>query len=201
MQYKITIRGDAPIIMHNGTAGLDTSSPANREKAEISSKKGSNRTASDEARLRQLECQTSLWLNSSGAPTIPEGAIRATIETGARKLRQGSQVREGLVVQSVQSFEYDHTKYGIDLEKLSHTTQFTTPVVVQRNRILRTRAKFDNWDCTFIVDVDEELVDKEQLLTWLDIAGRRIGLGDWRPEKSGHYGRFRTIDIQLFDED
>ena len=41
-----------------------------------------------------------------------------------------------------------------------------------------------------MADVDEELVDRDQLMAWLATGGRRIGLGDWRPEKSGHYGRF-----------
>ena len=41
-----------------------------------------------------------------------------------------------------------------------------------------------------MADVDEELVDKEKLTAWLARRGRRIGLGDWRPEKSGVFGRF-----------
>ena len=65
------------------------------------------------------------------------------------------------------------------------------PVVVGRQRILRTRAKFDcPWSVIGVVDVDQELVDRDQLTTWLATGGRRVGLGDWRPEKSGHYGRF-----------
>ena len=47
----------------------------------------------------------------------------------------------------------------------------------------------------FRYEVDDELVDQTQLETWLDIAGRRIGLGDWRPAKSGHFGRFETLSI------
>lgn len=96
MQYTVIIKGIRPLIMHNGAAGLDTRSPANLEKAEITSKRGSNRTASDNARLSELECQTSLWLDQGGAPTIPSAAIRSMIETAARKQKQGPQVREGL---------------------------------------------------------------------------------------------------------
>ena len=192
MRYEVTITGLSPLITHNGAAGLDTRSPANVEKAEIARKKGSNRTATDDERLKELECQTSLWLNQGGTPTVPEGAIRACIETGARKLKQGPQVREGLVVEKVESFDYDRETLGDTVEELGKRAQFTVGVVVQRNRILRTRAKFDEWACTFTLDCDDELVDKEQLESWLDIAGRRIGLGDWRPEKSGTYGRFEA---------
>ena len=70
-------------------------------------------------------------------------------------------------------------------------------MVVQRQRILRTRAMFDvPWGCRFTLDCDDELVEKQMLERWLDIAGRRIGLGDWRPEKSGDYGRFETVRIE-----
>ena len=196
MQYEVKIKGIRPIIMHNGAAGLDSRSPANIEKAEIARKRGSNRTASDDARLQELECQTSLWLDETEKASVPAGAIRACIETGARKLKQGPQVREGLIVDAVLSFDYDEEKYGSTIEELGKTTQFTTGVVVQRNRILRTRAKFDEWEVTFRLDADDELVDKDQLEAWLDIAGRRIGLGDWRPEKSGDFGRFEVVGIK-----
>lgn len=195
MRYRVTLKGTQPLIQHNGAAGLDTRSPANIEKAQIAKKRGSNRTEVDDARLRELETQTSLWLDGSGAPTVPEAALRATIETGARKLKQGPQVREGLIVEAVESFDYDRS-LGTTVEELCKTVQFTVGVVVQRSRVLRTRAKFDEWAVTFTVDTDPELVDKAQLASWLDIAGRRIGLGDWRPEKSGSFGRFETVSME-----
>ena len=196
MEYDIHIRGISPIIMHNGAAGLDTRSPAKLEIAEIAAKRGSNRTASDEERLRELECQTSLYLNASGAPTIPGAAFRALIETAARKLKQGPKVRGGLIVLGDAEFEYDRERYGTTVEQLGKNAQFTTGVVVQRNRVLRTRARFDEWEARFRIDVDEEDVDKENLETWLDIGARKVGLGDWRPEKSGHYGRFEVLSIE-----
>ena len=194
MQYRITIKGISPLIQHNGSAALDTRSAANIEKAAITRKKGSNRTEADEERLRELDCQTSLWLNSDGAPTVPAAALRACIEQAARKLKQGPQVREGLIVASVDDFDYDKS-LGATVDELGKTAQFTVAVVVQRSRVARTRAKFDDWAVTFTLEVDPELVDAEQLDSWLDIAGRRIGLGDWRPTKSGHYGRFETVSI------
>ena len=170
-------RGHPPHHHAQRHRGLDVRSPANIEKAEIAAKKGFNRTVVDEEKLRQLDCETSLWLDESLAPTIPPSAIRAVIESGARKLRQGPLVREGLVVVAVESFDYDRDRYGTTLEELSKTTQFTTAVVVQRSRILRTRARFDEWSSAFVVDVDDELVDQAKLDHWLDIGGRRIGPG------------------------
>ena len=195
MLYRITIDGVSPLIMHS-SVGIDPLLPINVEKAEITRKRGSNRTSADDARLRELETVGSLWLDTAQKPTIPASALRATIEIGARKLKQGPQVREGMIITDV-DFRYDTDRYGRTIEELQSTVQFTVPVVVQRNRILRTRAMFDvPWSCTFGVDADDELVSKEHLERWMDIAGRRIGLGDWRPEKSGTYGRFELSSIE-----
>ena len=200
MRYRITVSGVSPIIHHNGAAGLDTRSPVSREIAAIAAKRGGNRTEADDKRLRELETQRALWLDESGAPAIPATAIRAAIEGGARKRKQGPQVRGGLIVLST-AFDYDTKKYGTNIEKLGRSTQYTVPVVVQRNRILRTRAKFDTpWSCTFELDVDDEQIDQSHLLEWLDIAGRQIGLGDWRPEKSGMFGRFTEPDIEKVEK-
>lgn len=194
MEFKVEIKGRTPIIMHNGD-GLDQRTDAAIEKAAITRKRGSNRTEADESRLQELECLTSLWLNGENRPAIPSSAIRACIESAAKKAKQGGQVREGLIVLET-SFTYDVDKYGATLDKLVQTTQYTTGVKAGQGRILRTRAMFDvPWSCNFTVDADDELVDRPQLESWLDIAGRRIGLGNWRPEKSGTYGRFELGSI------
>ena len=195
MRYRIRVRGVSPIITHNGAAGLDSRSAANVEKAQIAKKRGSNRTEADEVRLRELECLTSLYLDESGAPTLPEAAFRSNIEAAARTLRQGPQVREGLIVEAVEVFDYDRS-LGTTAEELARNVQFTVGVRVGQSRLLRTRARFDEWAATIRVDVDPELVDREQLLVWLDIGGRRLGLGDWRPQKSGQYGRFEVETIE-----
>ena len=112
------------------------------------------------------------------------------IETAARKTKQGPLVREGLMIERVR-LDYDVERYGESVEELSTKTQFVAPVVVGRKRILRTRAKFEcPWSVVGVADVDEELVDRDKLLAWLALGGRRVGLGDWRPQTSGHYGRF-----------
>ena len=131
MRLQFTLTGVSPILMHNGAAGIDTRSALSREIAAIAAKKGGDRTEPDDLRLQELECQRSLYLDADGKPTLPEAALRAMIEASARKVKQGPQVREGLLIEWV-SFCYDVERYGETLEKLVQTTQFTVPAVVQR---------------------------------------------------------------------
>ena len=196
MLYQVESKGLAPIIMHSG-AGIDPEHPANREIARITSKKASARVATEHARIRTLEVIKALWI-ADGQPIIPASAIRAAIETAARKTKEGPLVREGLLITNT-AFTWDTERYGdgSDLDKLATAVEYTVPVVIQRSRLLRTRAKFDPpWGVSFTVDADEELIDKTRLAGWVELAGRRIGLGDWRPEKSGECGRFETVSIK-----
>ena len=188
MLFKISINGESPLIMHSLEGSLDSRSPANIEKAEITKRR--NKTETDEQRLEFLECLTSLWLDENKMPTVPPEALRGCIENGARKLKDGPKVREGLIVLETNSFEWDKKVLGKTLDEICNKAGFTTPVKVQMARIMRTRAKFDTWKAVFTVEYDPELIDKAQLEQWLDIAGRRVGIGDWTPRKSGQYGRF-----------
>ena len=196
MRLEFTLTGVSPILMHNGAAGIDTRSTLSREIAALAAKKGGNRTDVDDRRLRELECRRSLYLGADGKPTLPEAALRGMIEASARKVKQGPQVREGLLIEKV-SFGYDVKRYGETLDEFARTAQFTVPVVVNGKRIARTRARFDcPWSVVGVADVDEELVDREKLTAWLALGGRRIGLGDWRPEKQGGvFGRFDVEEV------
>ena len=131
MRLEFTLTGVSPILMHNGAAGIDARSALSREIAEIAAKKGGNRTEPDDLRLQELECQRSLYLGADGKPTLPEAALRAMIEASARKVKQGPQVREGLLIEKI-SFGYNVERYGETLEKLVQTKQFTVPAVGER---------------------------------------------------------------------
>jgi len=195
---QVRIVGESPIIMHSA-AGMDNRSELSLARIAIAKKKGTNRTASDDARLREIEVEQALWLRN-GKPYIPEAAIRTCIETGAKTQKQGAQVRGGLIVVETSPLEFDTSIYGETLQDWVKSTAFTQRVVVQRAALLRTRAMFEPpWAVSFKVDVDEELVDAEQLDLWLRIAGRRVGIGGWRPEKSGPYGRFSVDSIEQAD--
>ena len=152
MRLEFTLAGVSPLIMHNGAAGLDTRSALSREIAALTAKRGGNRTDIDDRRLWELECRRSLYLDADGRPTLPEAALRAVIESSARKTKQGPLVREGLMIESV-TFCYDVKRYGEDVKKLITTAQFVAPVVVNRKRVLRSRARFDcPWSVVGVAD-------------------------------------------------
>jgi len=63
----------------------------------------------------------------------------------------------------------------------------TRPVMIQRNRVLKWRPKFNQWKLTFkIVILDEQNINPFTLKEILDRAGSTKGIGDYRPR----FGRF-----------
>jgi hypothetical protein len=43
------------------------------------------------------------------------------------------------------------------------------------------------------LDIDEELIEPAEIHRLIEDGGRRNGLGDYRPEKMGPFGRYRVL--------
>lgn len=70
------------------------------------------------------------------------------------------------------------------------------PVVIQRARIMRHRARLESWSVQCLFELEDELIDVETLNQMLTDAGRRSGVGDFRPQKGGSFGRFIVTEFQ-----
>jgi hypothetical protein len=67
-------------------------------------------------------------------------------------------------------------------------------VVVQMNRVLRARPRFDEWALEFrIVNLDPGLLKRDMIYRILVDAGKFYGLGDYRPE----FGRFKVEKFEV----
>lgn len=71
------------------------------------------------------------------------------------------------------------------------------PVVIQRARIMRHRARLENWEVKCTLEVDEEIIPVKNVHDILIDSGRRAGLGDYRPQKGGPFGRFQITSWKV----
>lgn len=69
------------------------------------------------------------------------------------------------------------------------------PVVIPatKGRIMAYRPKIEVWRATIPMEVDTTIIDLDTAHQLLEDAGRRQGVGDFRPEKKGPFGRFKII--------
>lgn len=57
-------------------------------------------------------------------------------------------------------------------------------------RILCHRPSFHDWGLSFTLSVDTDMIGLKLIRELVDAAGKRIGLGDFRPATKGPFGKF-----------
>lgn len=57
---------------------------------------------------------------------------------------------------------------------------------------IRFRGEFKRWRASFRVSYNASAISAEQIVNLFNLAGFGVGIGEWRPEKDGNYGRFRV---------
>ena len=66
-------------------------------------------------------------------------------------------------------------------------------VVIQRARVVKARPMVENWKCSLELVYDEELINNTEIIkSLLEEAGKRVGLLDFRPQKTGSFGMFEV---------
>lgn len=57
---------------------------------------------------------------------------------------------------------------------------------------IRFRGEFKTWTATLDINYNTNVLSLEQIVNLFNTAGYGIGIGEWRPEKDGSYGRFHV---------
>lgn len=70
-----------------------------------------------------------------------------------------------------------------------------------RNKVasLTTRPQFFPWSMWIPIAFSPETLSVEQVVNLVRLAGFAVGIGDWRPERSGTMGQFIVKEIQAND--
>lgn len=69
------------------------------------------------------------------------------------------------------------------------------PVVIPstKGRVLRHRPRLNAWGLEFAVEIDEDMIDSKTVHMLITDGGKKIGLGDYRPERGGPFGRYQLV--------
>ena len=62
---------------------------------------------------------------------------------------------------------------------------------------IRYRGQFWPWSAQVPVDLNESAVSVEQLVAIARMAGFSTGVGEWRPERDGSYGRYEVTGVEV----
>lgn len=184
-KLSVKVRGTAPLIHHSARLSDPLDDYAKQLK-KISARRA--KTEADHEAMSKIEFFGSLYHNGN-CPIIPAANIRAAMVKAARKNKQGKIAESAVQVAKHAELEYDGPK---DAEGLFADSRFVSraSVRVANARTMRTRPTFKEWSATFDFVYDEDEVDEEQVVQWIERAGLYVGIGDWRPE----HGRFEIVE-------
>jgi len=57
---------------------------------------------------------------------------------------------------------------------------------------VRYRGEFKTWSVILDIRYNQSAISAEQIINLLNVAGFGVGVGEWRPERDGSYGRFHV---------
>ena len=137
----------------------------------------------------QKEAELGAYKNSNGY-YIPSVHIQeALVKAGARIKVKGQGRRTYK--------DYMKSYVFVEPEEIPITPQKWTLdrryVKIQRSGITRNRPRFDGWSATFQLLITDDSLPLSEIKEILEIAGQRIGIGDYRP-------RFGLFEVVSFEE-
>lgn len=183
-KLHVTLNGTSPLIMHSPKC-VNPLHPLAKKKSEYTSKH--KKTDEDLMIISDLEWEGGVYWEDNVGLYIPNEAIAATLQNGAKLNKNGKDIqRYCFVLDSLIPLDIGEVQ---DYEKLKVEPRFrdVRTVNVSRQRVTRTRPRFNTWRCEFDLMFDEERIDVEVLQLALENAGKYIGLLDMR---TLGYGKF-----------
>ena len=187
---EIAIQGVTPLLIHKFT-----------DKAAMQATSGNALSTVGDRGTPQEQAQEVLYLSeTTGKPIIPQpNLFRCILDAGtffkAGKSKVTTQ-KSSLIPACMQIDQLE-----IVIKHKEAWTVDSRPVRIPSTggRILRYRPCFHDWELDFSAQLDVEIIDSKTFRQIVDAAGQKIGLGDFRPDCKGPYGKFCVISWKEID--
>jgi hypothetical protein len=181
-KISIEVKGKTPLLMNK----FD---PA--EMLNINANKA--RRSDRPAMSVEDQAEKAAYKMPGGQLYIPGAAFKGALKTagGDFKLRSSKRSVRYMVPMAIQIPESciyltiknkPAKKYEIDIQRGVNPKTHGAIVIV--------RPRLDVWEASFTIVLDQEVLQEDLVKNMLEAAGRKVGVGDYRVEKGGHYGQF-----------
>jgi hypothetical protein len=135
--------------------------------------------------------EAKIYLGLKGKPMIPQPNLLRCIVNGGKFHKIGkSQVTTEKKSMLYACIDIEGAEIPLIHEQPWRVDTRAVVIPSTGGRILTHRPMFDDWKLKFVLMIDTELMSPKLMRAIVDDAGKRIGLGDFRPDKKGPYGRF-----------
>lgn len=180
-QVRITIQGTTPLICNRFTDEAAEKATNGRSSAIGTGNRGTP--------LEQAERK--LYIGTSGAPMIPQPNLMRCLVEGGRFHKAGrKQITTKTESMLYSCLDVEDAEIALTSPEPWRVDTRAVRIPATGGRILTHRPLFDNWSLEFDLSVDDDFIDLGLLRAIVDDAGKRVGLGDFRPACKGPFGKF-----------
>ena len=176
---NVTLIGDTPLIVHRWSE---------KAKKQMLDKQMKKASAGKEAKDPERDFRESLYVLDDGKYGFPIIGFKAAAVTACTSI--GSMTK----VAARQAFHVDG-EFAV-VEGDEPTMREDMVRVGMGTADIRYRGEFKNWWTTITVKYNGNVMSAEQILNLMQTAGFAVGVGEWRPEKDGQYGRFHVASAE-----
>lgn len=184
---EVKLTGASPLLMHADKLA-DPLNEATKRHKEVSSKR--KKTDEDLLYLAQSEWWHGMYYDDDLGPIIPANVIKGSLVNAAKMNRNGPVFKRAVNVLTPKSaLEYKGTR---DRDEMWKSDEFkdVRSVSVNNSRIMRYRPVFKEWSLRTEIAFNKEQTDRDTVIHTLVNAGKLVGIGDYRPQCGGTFGRF-----------
>lgn len=172
---RITLVGDTPLIVHRWSE---------KAKKMMLDKQMKKASAGKEAKNPEQDFHDSLYVLPDGRFGFPIIGFKAAAVTACTSIGGVTKVA------ARQAFHLDG-EFAV-IEGDEPTMREDMVRVGMGTADIRYRGEFKSWHTTIVVRHNANVFSAEQVLNLFQTAGFAVGVGEWRPEKDGQYGRFHV---------
>lgn len=183
-RIRVTIEGTAPLLCNRFT-----------DAAQMAATRGSRVAAVGEKLPAAEQAKEKLYLGSKGKPMIPQPNLFRSLIDAGQFFKAGKS--------KITTQKTSMIPACVEIEEIELPIQHKQPWMVDTRavripstggRILCHRPCFNDWRLTFTLGVDTEMLSLGLMREIVDAAGKRIGLGDFRPACKGPFGKFVVVE-------
>ena len=174
----IEVVGTAPLICHRWSE---------KAKKQILDKQTRAASKAKQAKNPERDFEDSLYPHTDGGYGFPSVAFKAAA------------VRAGTYSDMKMTFLRGAFHVAGELVPITGDPSMREDMVRLQGKTadIRHRGEFKEWSASVPVQVNASVLSVEQLANLFLIAGFAVGVGEWRPERNGQYGRFELGSVQV----
>jgi hypothetical protein len=182
-RINVGIEGVTPLLCNRFT-----------DAAQMAATSGNRLVSVGEKGTPMAQAQARLYLGHDGKPMIPQpNLFRCLIDAGQFFKAGKSKVttQKSSLIPACAEIE------GLEIP-IEHREPWTVDTRAVRipstgGRILCHRPCFHDWRLTFALNIDTDMITAKLIREIVDAAGKRVGLGDFRPACKGPFGKFVVV--------